>query len=183
MISGVHCNCAKQRIGVHVPTEPAEPSISVATVITVNDEPRHADIAPGETLLDVLRDRLGLTGAKIACGRGECGACTVLVGGRPLMACVTLATCVTEPVETIEGLAEESRDLRAAMADCGGFQCAFCTPGMVVRSVALLRHGLPETDTALRHEISGNICRCTGYQGVIEALRRVGSGSHHDKIA
>jgi aerobic-type carbon monoxide dehydrogenase small subunit (CoxS/CutS family) len=156
---------------------------SVATVLTVNGEPRKTDIAPGETLLDALRDRFGLTGAKLACGRGECGACTVLIGGRPVMACVTLAIRIDEPIETIEGLAEEARDLRAALADCGGFQCAFCTPGMVVRGVALLRHGLPETDAGLRRELTGNLCRCTGYQGVIEALRRVATDPQRTEIA
>ena len=150
---------------------------SVSTVLTVNGKPHDVAIAPGATLLDVLRDRLELTGAKLACGRGECGACTVLIGGRPVMACVTLAIRIDEPIETIEGLAEEALDLRAALADCGGFQCAFCTPGMVVRGVALLRQGLPETDTKLRREITGNLCRCTGYQGVIDALRRVATAA------
>ncbi len=141
--------------------------------LEVNGAVNEPAIAPNDTLLDVLRDRLGLTGAKAACCRGECGACTVLVGGRPVMACVTLATRVTQPIETIEGLAEEACELRAALADCGGFQCAFCTPGMVVRGVALLRKGLPASDAELRREMAGNLCRCTGYQGIVEALRRV----------
>ena len=148
--------------------------------LEVNGEVSAPTIAPGDTLLDVLRDRLGLTGAKAACGRGECGACTVLVGGRPVMACVTLAALVAQAVETIEGLAEEASDLRAALADCGGFQCAFCTPGMVVRGVVLLRDGLPPADPELRREMAGNLCRCTGYQGIIEALRRVAAARQAD---
>ncbi len=139
--------------------------------ITVNGACAAHDIAASDSLLALLRDRLKLTGAKSACERGECGACTVLVGGRPRMACVTLAAQVSEPVETIEGLADEARDLRAAFADCGAFQCAFCTPGMVVRGVALLRAGLPATDDELRRALSGNLCRCTGYQSIVEALR------------
>ena len=140
--------------------------------LDVNGTAHDLSIAPGDTLLDVLRGRVGLTGAKAACGLGECGACTVLVGGRPVMACVTLAARVAEPVETVEGVAGEAGDLRAALADCGGFQCAFCTPGMVVRGVALLRRGLPRDDAAIRREMAGNLCRCTGYQGIVEALRR-----------
>ena len=147
-------------------------SDSAARFLTINGTGHEVEAPPGATLLDVLRDHFGLTGAKAACGRGECGACTVLVGGHPIMSCVTLAGRVDATVETVEGLAEEARELRAAMADHGGFQCAFCTPGMVVRGVALLRQGLPSSDDELRHEIAGNICRCTGYQGIIAALRQ-----------
>jgi len=143
----------------------------VQITLTVNGEQRTWEVGPGETLLDLLRRRLRLTGAKGACNRGECGACTVLVGGRAVMACVTLAASVDEPIETIEGLVDESRDLRQAFADCGACQCAFCTPGMVVRGVALMRAGLPSTDVALRRELVGNLCRCTGYQTIVEALR------------
>ncbi len=138
--------------------------------LTVNGRPVEVRLDPGDRLLDVLRDRLGLLGAKEACGRGECGACTVLVRGRPVMACLTLAARA-EDVETIEGLRDESRPLREAFADAGAFQCGFCTPGQIVRGVALLRQGLPEDDPALRREISGNICRCTGYAAIIRALR------------
>ena len=144
---------------------------SVPVELTVNGQAVRPEIRPSETLLDVLRNRLRLTGAKDGCGRGECGSCTVLVGGRPIMSCVTFAACVDEPIETIEGLADESRSLREAFADRGAFQCAYCTPGMVVRGVALLRDGLPERDADIRRALAGNICRCTGYQGIVEALR------------
>jgi aerobic-type carbon monoxide dehydrogenase small subunit (CoxS/CutS family) len=130
-----------------------------------------ATFAPDERLLDVLRDRLGLTGTKEACGRGECGACTVLIDGRPVLSCIALAARVTGQVETIEGLADESRPLREAFADRGAFQCGFCTPGQIVRGVSLLRAGFPATDAELRRAISGNICRCTGYGAIVEALR------------
>ena len=147
-----------------------------ATVLTINGVHREVEIAPAETLLDVLRDHLGLTGTKEACSRGECGACTVLIDGRPMMSCVTLAGRIDSAVETVEGLAEEATNLRAALADHGGFQCAYCTPGMVVRGIALLRQGLPPSDDDLRRELAGNICRCTGYQGIIEALRQAAAG-------
>jgi aerobic-type carbon monoxide dehydrogenase small subunit (CoxS/CutS family) len=139
--------------------------------LSVNGQSQRLEVAPGAMLLDVLRDGLGLTGAKDACRRGECGACTVLVGGRAVLSCVTLAELVSGPVETVEGLAEEARHFREAMADRGGFQCSYCTPGMVVRAVSLLRAGLPANDAALAAALSGNLCRCTGYRPILAALR------------
>jgi aerobic-type carbon monoxide dehydrogenase small subunit (CoxS/CutS family) len=132
-------------------------------------------VSPDERLLDVIRGRLGLKGTKEGCGRGECGACTVLVDGRPALACIMLASRVTGHVETIEGVADEAESLRAAFADRGAFQCGFCTPGQIVRGVSLLRDGLPSDDTTLRRAISGNICRCTGYVGIVAALREAAS--------
>jgi aerobic-type carbon monoxide dehydrogenase small subunit (CoxS/CutS family) len=128
----------------------------------------------GARLLDVLRNDLGLTGAKEACGRGECGACTVLIDGRPVVSCLMMAQCVVGEVETIEGLAEEFADLRAAFADRGAFQCGFCTPGQIVRAAALMREEWPADRSAreafVRHRMSGNICRCTGYTGIVDAV-------------
>lgn len=129
------------------------------------------ELGPEERLLDVLRDRLGLTGTKEGCGRGECGACTVLIDGAPVLSCITLAARVRGPVETIEGVAERAPDLAAAFADHGAFQCGFCTPGQLLRGEALLRRGLPADERELRRAVSGNICRCTGYNGIVDALR------------
>jgi aerobic-type carbon monoxide dehydrogenase small subunit (CoxS/CutS family) len=128
-------------------------------------------LPPGTRLIDVLREQVGLTGTKEGCGRGECGACTVLVDGRPVLSCIVLAARVSGAVETVEGLAEESTPLRAAFARRAAFQCGFCTPGQIVRGTALLRRGLPESEAELRTAMSGNICRCTGYEGIIDALR------------
>lgn len=150
---------------------PEHHAATVAT-FTVNGTAREIQTQPDTILLDVLRDDLGLTGTKDSCRRGECGACTVLVGGRPVLACLALMALVAEPVETVEGLAEESRRFREAMADCGGFQCGYCTSGMVVRGVSLLRAGLPEEEAALARAMVGNLCRCTGYRAILEALRR-----------
>lgn len=145
--------------------------------LQINGETHRCEVRPGDALIDVLRTRLRMTATKIACGRGECGACTVLIGGRPMLACVTLAVCVDAPVETAEGHVEEARAFREALADRAGFQCSYCTPGVVVRAVALLRDGLPSSDADLRRQISGNLCRCTGYQGIVEALR-LAAGEH-----
>ncbi|WP_395709566.1 (2Fe-2S)-binding protein [Reyranella sp.] len=143
-------------------------------ILRVNGAPQDLDLPVGATLLSALRSGLGLKGAKEACGRGECGACTVLVDGVPVMACLTLAVRVRGEVTTVEGLTEEFRDLREAFADLGGFQCGFCTSGQLVRAAALLRAGLPATRTEaeplIRYEMSGNICRCTGYNGIIDAI-------------
>lgn len=142
--------------------------------LRVNGVSQSYDAPLGATLLSVLRTSMDLKGAKEACGRGECGACTVLVDGVPVMACLTLAARVRGEVTTVEGLAEEFRDLREAFADLGGFQCGFCTSGQIVRAAALLRGGLPatreEAERVIRYEMSGNICRCTGYNGIVDAI-------------
>jgi aerobic-type carbon monoxide dehydrogenase small subunit (CoxS/CutS family) len=129
------------------------------------------DVATDARLLDVLRDRLGLRGTKEACGRGECGACTVMVDGRAVLSCITYARRARGAIETVEGVEAESEPLRRAFAQCGAFQCGFCTPGQIVRGVSLLREGLPDDDARLRAQMSGNVCRCTGYSGIIAALR------------
>lgn len=152
--------------------------------LLVNGSERAVSVEAGTNLAQVLRDQLGITSVKLACERGECGSCTVLVGDRPVVSCVMPAQLVREPVTTVDGLADESLDLREELAERGGFQCGFCTPGQVVRAVALLREGLPEDPAAarvnVRHALSGNICRCTGYVGIVDAVvataRARGSG-------
>ncbi|MGF1617600.1 MAG: (2Fe-2S)-binding protein [Acidimicrobiia bacterium] len=139
--------------------------------LVVNGVRRSVEVAPGCTLLEFLRDTLGLTGTKDACGRGECGACTVLVDGDPVMSCVTLVATVTGDVTTIEGLGESAERLREAFADQGAFQCGYCTSGQIVRGVSLLSGPVLVDEEALRRAISGNICRCTGYDPIVQALR------------
>lgn len=150
----------------------APQSATIAHELIINGDSRQVGLEQHSLLLDVLRDN-GLTGTKEACRVGQCGACTVLVGGKAVLSCLSLALLVDQPVETVEGLVDESRPFREALADCGGFQCGYCTSGVVVRAVALLRGGLPDDDAALAQEISGNLCRCTGYRGILEALRQV----------
>ena len=145
--------------------------------LRVNGAAHEVDAAPDLTLLDALRGRLGLTGAKEACGSGDCGACTVLVDGTAVLACLSLACRVRGEVTTIEALAEEFADLREAFADFGGFQCGFCTSGQIVRAATILRGGVPddprEAERFVRLEMSGNLCRCTGYRAIVDAILSV----------
>lgn len=144
--------------------------------LNINGTVRSLTLPAGTPLLDALRDTLGLTGSKEACGRGECGACTVLLDGRPILSCLALVDDTRGAVQTIEALAEANADLRQAFADCGAFQCGFCTPGQIVRAAALLREPWPDDPAAreafVRHRMSGNICRCTGYTGIVDAIMR-----------
>lgn len=142
--------------------------------LRVNGEDRRWSGDPALMLIDLLRDGFGLTGTKSGCDRGECGACTVLVDGTPMLSCMMPAALVDGAVETIEGIAEQARPLREAFADLGGFQCGFCTSGQIVSGWALLREGLPEGDAEafVRRRMTGNLCRCTGYVGIVNAILR-----------
>ena len=147
--------------------------------LVVNGTETTVDAAVAARLLDVLRDHLGLTGAKDVCGRGDCGACTVLVGDRAVPSCLVLAARVDEPVRTVEGIAADAYRLRQAFADSGGLQCGYCTPGMVVRAYQLITAG--ECDgsdrDAIARTLAGNFCRCTGYNGVIAAVAQAATES------
>lgn len=142
--------------------------------LTVNGTPRALEVSPHATLLQVLRNDLGLTGTKEGCDEGECGACTVLVDGQAVDACLmaAMATAGSE-VETVEGLAgaegELSR-LQQAFVAAGGVQCGFCTPGFLMTLTAFLRETPSPTADEIRSAIAGNICRCTGYSQIVEAV-------------
>lgn len=143
--------------------------------LTVNGAQHEVDIDAPERLLTVLRDRLGLTGTKEACSVGECGACTVLIGGSAQQSCITLAARVDQDILTVEGLADLDTGLDVLFAEHGGFQCGFCTPGQMMSSYALVTRsatpGSRLTEEEIRAEMTGNICRCTGYVGIIRAVR------------
>ncbi|MEV8511573.1 2Fe-2S iron-sulfur cluster-binding protein [Dactylosporangium sp. NPDC051484] len=124
---------------------------------------------PHATLLDELR-AAGYTAPKASCRRGECGACTVLVDGRAIMACTTLAALVSADVTTAAGLGEACDDLRAAFADHAAFQCGFCTPGQVVRAEAVLRENPHRSRDEITRAMAGNVCRCTGYRQIVDAV-------------
>ena len=139
----------------------------------VNGEARTVAVDPHHTLLEVLREELGLTGTKHGCELGECGACTVLVDGVPILACLTLPALVGEAdVTTVEGLAigESLHPLQIAFAEEGAAQCGYCTPGMLMTAKALLDATARPTRDEIAHAISGNLCRCTGYTSIYEAI-------------
>jgi len=146
---------------------------NVQVSLTVNGEPVEVSFAPYKTLLEVLREDLGLTGTKHGCELGECGACAVLVDGEPVLSCLMLAIeCEGRAVQTIEGLASGTRlhPLQAAFADHGGSQCGYCTPGMVMTAKGLLDHDPNPSRETIKEAIAGNICRCTGYNQIVEAI-------------
>jgi len=141
--------------------------------LTVNGEPVEVSFAPYKTLLEVLREDLGLTGTKHGCELGECGACAVLVDGEPLLSCLMLAVeCEGRRIETVEGLASGTtlHPLQAAFADHGGSQCGYCTPGMLMTAKALLDKESNPSRERIKEAIAGNICRCTGYNQIVEAI-------------
>jgi 4-hydroxybenzoyl-CoA reductase subunit gamma len=142
--------------------------------LTVNGRAREDAVADHLLLVDYLREIAGLTGTKQGCDGGECGACTVLIDGEPRLACITLAaSCVGRRVETIEGLAVDSRmsRLQQAFHEKLGTQCGFCTPGMIMAAEALLRRCPSPTEDEIREALSGNLCRCTGYVKIVESVQ------------
>jgi 4-hydroxybenzoyl-CoA reductase subunit gamma len=147
---------------------------SILTLV-LNGRAREDAAADNLTLIEYLRESAGLTGTKCGCDGGECGACTVLVDGRPALACITLArSCAGKHVETIEGLGDGGRlsALQRAFHERLGTQCGFCTPGMIMAAEALLRRNASPSDGEIRAALSGNLCRCTGYVKIIESVRQ-----------
>jgi carbon-monoxide dehydrogenase small subunit len=142
--------------------------------LTVNGERREADVWAGESLLYVLRERLGLPGSKNACEQGECGSCSVLLDERLVCACLVLAAQADgHELVTVEGLGAdgEPHPIQAAFAETGAVQCGFCTPGFVVATAALLDRNPSPSDDEIREALSGNLCRCTGYAKIFDAVR------------
>jgi carbon-monoxide dehydrogenase small subunit len=142
--------------------------------LTVNGERREADVWAGESLLFTLREQLGLPGSKNACEQGECGSCSVLLDGELVCACLVLAAQVDgHEVVTVEGLGEEGElhRVQEAFVEAGAVQCGFCTPGLVVATAALLDATPEPSDDEIREALSGNLCRCTGYAKIFDAVR------------
>ena len=141
--------------------------------MTVNGRPELLEVKPHQTLLEVLRDQLGLTGAKEGCGTGKCGACTVLINGRPVNSCLHLALQAQgAEIVTIEGLAQDKNPhpLQKAFVELGAVQCGFCTPGMILTAKALLDINPNPKVPEIIEYMSGNLCRCTGYNKIVEAV-------------
>ena len=150
------------------------------TNLKVNGDTYPVEIEPGRSLLSVLRTEIGLTGSKEGCDDSECGACMVLLDGKPVNSCSYLALQAEgSEVTTVEGLADggELHPLQRAFLDEGGVQCGFCTPGMLISATALLERNPKPTEEEVRIALSGNLCRCTGYQGIANAVLKVAGGS------
>jgi carbon-monoxide dehydrogenase small subunit len=144
--------------------------------LTVNDLVETVDVPQNMTLLQMIREKLSLTGTKNGCSAGECGACTVLMNDEPVNSCMVLAAeCDGVNITTIEGLAKTGTlsDLQKAIIKAGGVQCGFCTPGMLISATALLRRNPHPTDAEIREALVGNLCRCTGYIRIVDAVNMV----------
>jgi aerobic carbon-monoxide dehydrogenase small subunit len=151
----------------------------IAIAMTVNGEPHTVQTWPMMRLLDVLREDLGLTGTKEGCGEGECGACSILLDGRLVNSCLVPALQADGArITTIEDIATPERlhAMQQAFIDCGGAQCGICTPGMIVAAVSLLEQNPHPTEDEIRNGLAGNLCRCTGYMRIFEAVKQ-GAGS------
>ena len=155
---------------------PAAPPQTSSISLNLNGAPRKLDVAPWTTLLDALREYLNLTGTKKGCDHGQCGACTVLVDGKRILSCMTLAIMKDgATVTTIEGLADQAtlHPLQQAFIDHDAFQCGYCTPGQICSAVGLLREGRAKTADEIRELMSGNICRCGAYSNILAAIQQV----------
>lgn len=157
------------------PASLPDPQQKLDLTLTVNDMPYHVSLDPRTTLLDTLRERIGLTGPKKGCDQGQCGACTVILGGQRVLSCLTLSAMVGDrEVVTIEGLASPAGDLhpmQQAFVDYDGFQCGYCTPGQIMSAVACVNEGHADTDADIREYMSGNLCRCAAYPNIVAAIK------------
>jgi len=153
--------------------------------LTVNGDTYHLAVEPWRTLNEVLREDLNLTGTKLGCGSGDCGACTVMVNGKSVSSCLTLAVEMDgQEIITVEGLApsgESLHPIQEAFIEKGAIQCGFCTPGMEISALHLLETNPSPSETDIRLAISGNLCRCTGYNKIVEAIATAGRRMHSNQ--
>jgi carbon-monoxide dehydrogenase small subunit len=148
-------------------------TVSVSLSLTVNDKPVREDVDPRTLLVDFIRNNLALTGTHVGCDTGQCGACTVLIDGNAVKACTILALQAQgAQVMTIEGLAPDGtmHPMQAAFKECHGLQCGFCTPGMVLSAIDLVRRHPDADEKTIRAQLEGNLCRSTGYQNIVKAV-------------
>lgn len=154
---------------------------TMAVSLKINGKATALSVDPRTTLLDALRERLQMTGTKKGCDHGQCGACTVLVNGRRVNSCLTLAlTCEGDEITTVEGLAngDELHPVQAAFIKHDGFQCGYCTPGQICSAVACIKEGHTKDDAEIREWMSGNICRCGAYNGIVAAIKEARDHTH-----
>jgi xanthine dehydrogenase YagT iron-sulfur-binding subunit len=152
-----------------------DPSLPVDVTLRVNDATKSLKIDARTTLLDALREHIGLTGTKKGCDHGQCGACTVMVEGRRVLSCLTLAlTAQDQPIITIEGLSRDDKlhPMQQAFIDQDAFQCGYCTPGQIISAIACVKEGHAKSDDDIREYMSGNICRCAAYPNIVAAVKQ-----------
>lgn len=158
------------------PLPPPDPSVAVDMRLSINGESHRVGLDVRTTVLDALRDHIGLTGSKKGCDHGQCGACTVLVDGQRTLACLTLAVAVQgREITTIEGLARADGPLhpmQQAFIDNDAFQCGYCTPGQIMSAIGCVKEGHADNDDAIREYMSGNLCRCAAYPNIVAAVRQ-----------
>lgn len=165
-------------VGAARAQEAETPSADARTVtLTVNGKTRRVSVEPRTTLVEALRDNLGLTGTKIGCNQGQCGACTVLMNGTRVNSCLTLAVMANgAEIVTVEGLADPTADLhpmQAAFAENDAFQCGYCTPGQILSAIACIDEGHAKDTAEIREYMSGNLCRCGAYPNIVTAIAQV----------
>jgi xanthine dehydrogenase YagT iron-sulfur-binding subunit len=166
---------ARGRASAEAPGQVIDPRTVVSFDLTVNGRARQLTVDPRTTLLDALRERLGLTGAKKGCDHGQCGACTVLVDGTRVLGCLTLAVAVRGSVTTIEGLAEPGgalHSMQQAFIDQDAFQCGYCTPGRILSGIGCVAEGHAGSDAQIREYMSGNLCRCAAYPNIVKPINQ-----------
>jgi xanthine dehydrogenase YagT iron-sulfur-binding subunit len=159
-------------------SKPVDPRAGITVELTVNGLKRRLTIDPRTTLLDAVREDMGLTGSKKGCDQGQCGACTMHVGGRRVLGCLTLAASVREPVTTIEGLGGAGgalHPLQQAFLDQDALQCGYCTPGQIMAGVACINEGHAQNPSDIREYMSGNLCRCGAYPHIVAAIQQAKS--------